>query len=311
MRDIFKKLKKALTNPRRLVAYIIEKPFVAKCFNDKQYVKLKYRLITGRKLNLKAPKSFSEKLQWLKLYDRDDKYVKMVDKYDAREYIASVVGEEYLIPLLGVWDSVDEIDFDSLPDQFVLKCTHDSGGVVVCRDKSKFDIDSAKTKLNAWMKRNYFYRSREWPYKNIKPRIIAEKYMEDEASKGTTLGLTDYKFYCFNGVPKLAYVSQGMENHNTARISFLNLDWTFAPFKRLDYKPFDVEPPKPVNYERMLEIASVVSAEQIFLRVDFYEINKKIYIGELTFCPTSGMVPLDPANWDDELGTWLKLPIEK
>lgn len=311
MGTIFKKIKKALNKPSLVLQYIIGKNFIARLFSDKNYVRLKYRLVVGKKLNLTSPKTFNEKLQWLKLYDRKPEYTQMVDKYGAREYIARKAGEEYLIPLLGVWDKVEDIDFDSLPEQFVLKSTHDSGNVVVCRDRAAFDVVAAKKKLKKALKRKYFYGSREWPYKNVEPRIIAENYMEDESSEGTALGLTDYKFYCFNGVPKLVYVSQGLEDHSTARISFLNLDWSFAPFKRVDYKPFDTVPSKPVNYEKMLELSSVISADQIFLRVDFYEIKQKVYISELTFCPTSGMVPLAPPEWDDILGTWLKLPIEE
>ena len=216
---------------------------------DKQYLQLYYFAKFKKPLNLKSPKTFNEKLQWLKLNDRKDIYTIMVDKYEAKKVVANIIGEEYIIPTLGVWDSFDEIDFDTLPDQFVLKCTHDSGGLVICRDKSKLDKVETRKILEKSLKNEYFYMAREWPYKNVKPRIIAEQYMQDETQIN---GLFDYKFYCFDGEAKFLYVSKGLENHKTARISFLNLDWTFAPFKRNDYKAFDSIPQKPKEFEKMV-----------------------------------------------------------
>ena len=271
---------------------------------DKAYLRYMYKANFGKKLNLKNPQTFNEKLQWLKLFDRKEEYVKIVDKFEVKEYISEKIGEEYIIPTIGVWNEFDEIDFDLLPDQFVLKCTHDSGSVVICRDKSKFDIDAAKKKLTKKLKSSLFWQAREWPYKNVKPRIIAEKYMEDNS----TGELRDYKFYSFNGEPKLLYISQGLSNHETARISYLTLDWEKAPFKRNDFRDFDELPPKPANFELMIDFCRKLSNDIPFLRVDFYDINGKLYFGELTFFPGAGFTVLEPAEWDEKMGEWIKLP---
>ena len=276
--------------------------------SDKAYLKLMYRARMGKKLNLKAPKTFNEKLQWLKLYDRKPIYTTMVDKYEAKKYVAGHIGEEYIIPTLGVWDSFDEIDFDSLPNQFVLKCTHNSGGLAICRNKENWDPVTKREMFERCLKKNYYFSGREWPYKNVKPQVIAETYMEDPEQPA---GLRDYKFYCFNGEPRLLYVSEGLENHATAKISFLNADWTFAPFGRSDYRPFSQLPPKPANYERMLSLAKQLSQGIPFLRVDLYEINGKVYFSELTFSPCSGMMPFDPPEWDAICGEMITLPNQK
>lgn len=207
---------------------------------DDTYLRLAYRIRMGKKLNLDHPRTFNEKLQWLKLYDRKPEYTTMVDKYEAKQWVASRIGEEYIIPTLGIWDHFDEIDFDALPNQFVLKCTHDSGGLVICRNKATLDKEKAKKKLDHCLRNNYFWGMREWPYKNVKPRIIAEKYMEDSAGraellddKSTYNGLTDYKFFCINGKPRFVYVSRGFEYHTTVQISFLTLNKNFADFRGL------------------------------------------------------------------------------
>ena len=274
-------------------------------FSDKLYLEVMFWTNTDKQLNLKDPKTFNEKLQWLKLYDRKPEYTRMVDKYEVKKYVAERIGEEYIIPTLGVWDRFEDIDLDSLPDQLVLKCTHDSGGLVICRDKAKQDWDTAKGMIERSLKRNYYLHGREWPYKDVKPRIIAEQFMQDETQPN---GLLDYKFYCFNGEPKLLYISEGLEDHSTAKISFLNLDWTFADFHRSDFRPFDHLPPKPNNYDQMLILAKELSAGIPFLRVDLYEINGKIYFSELTFSPCSGMMPFEPEQWNEKLGGWITLP---
>lgn len=277
------------------------------CFlPDKTYIKIKYRMKFHRKIDLKNPKTFNEKLQWLKLYDRKPVYSTMVDKFEAKKYVASLIGEEHIIPTLGVWERFEDIDFDVLPNQFVLKCTHDSGGLVICRDKSKLDKVAAEKKINASLKTNYFFQGREWPYKNVKPRIIAEQYMEESSGKD----LIDYKFYCFNGTPEYLYVSTGLENHATASISFLTLNWEFAPFGRSDFKTFTELPPKPTKLDEMLRLAERLSAGYKFLRVDLYQIENQIFFSELTFSPCGGMMPFDPPEWDKELGKLIDLSIK-
>ena len=221
-------------------------------------------------------------------------YTEMVDKFLAKKYVASIIGQEHIIPTLGVWSHFDDIDFDELPTQFVLKCTHDSGGLVVCKDKNNLNKKAAKKKIENSMKTNYYKGGREWPYKNVKPQIIAEEYMEDISGNG----LTDYKFYCFNGDPKYLYVSNGMDNHETARLSFLTMNWEKAPFGRSDYLEFEVLPPKPAKFDEMVKIAKSLSSGHPFLRVDLYEINNKVYFSELTFSPCGGFMPFVPEEWD-------------
>lgn len=189
--------------------------------DDETFLKMAYKRKFGKELDLNNPVTFNEKLQWLKLNDQKPEYTEMVDKFLAKKYVASIIGQEHIIPTLGVWSHFDDIDFDELPTQFVLKCTHDSGGLVVCKDKNNLNKKAAKKKIENSMKTNYYKGGREWPYKNVKPQIIAEEYMEDISGNG----LTDYKFYCFNGDPKYLYVSNGMDNHETARLSFLTMNW--------------------------------------------------------------------------------------
>lgn len=289
------------------IAGNISKMKIAHLIPDKAYLKYMYQAHFGKKLNLKSPKTFNEKLQWLKLYNRDLRQIKLVDKYEVKNYIASTIGEEYVIPTLGVYNNFDDIDFSKLPEQFVLKCTHDSGSVVICRNKHNFDIEAARKKINKKLKQNLFWYGREWPYKNLKPRIIAEQYMEDSK----TSELRDYKFYCFNGEPKFLYVSEGLADHSTAKLCFLNMDWTFAPFQRSDFENFDKLPEKPQNYEKMCELAGQLSKNIPFLRVDLYEINGKIYFSELTFSPGAGFTKFDPEQWDYTLGEWINLPEKK
>ena len=272
---------------------------------DEKYLKKMFALKMGMVLDLENPQTFNEKLQWLKVYDRNPLYTSMVDKYEAKKYVSNIIGDEYIIPTLGVWDKFEDINFDSLPNQFVLKCTHDSGGLVICRDKKTFDFTKAESKIKKTLKRNYYFVAKEWPYKNVKPRIIAEKYMEDEYNKN---GLVDYKFYCFGGEPKFLYVSQGLENHATASISFLTTDWEFAPYERTDYKPLDKLPQKPANFEKMKDICRVLAKAIPFLRVDLYEINGQIYFSELTFTPAAGFMKFKNPEHDKEIGTMLVLP---
>lgn len=300
---MYKRIFKAIKNPIYTFQYIIHRGN----FNsmpDDEYLKLVFKPKMGYKLNLRNPQTFNEKLQWLKLYDRKPEYTKMVDKYEAKKYVAEKISEEYIIPTIGVWDEFEEIDFDILPNQFVLKSTHDSGSIIIVRNKSMLDIKESKKIINRSLKTNYFWEGREWPYKNVKPRIIAEKYMKDNDEKD----LIDYKFYCFDGKVEFLYISQGMDNHETARISFLKTDWEFAPFKRSDYKSFEKLPEKPSQYEKMLDIAENLSKNIPFLRVDLYQIQNQVYFSELTFTPCSGHMPFVPAEWDEKMGKLIKIP---
>ncbi len=276
-----------------------------KAFNflpDKQYLKLIYRARLHKKLDLNNPQTYNEKLQWLKLYDRKDIYTTMVDKYAVKDYVAKILGEEYIIPTLGAWSSFDEIDFDSLPDQFVLKCTHDSGGLIICGDKSKLDKVAAKNKIEKSLKRDYYKHGREWPYKNVPRKIIAEKYMVDES--GTEL--KDYKFFCFNGEVKAMFIStgRGTENHYD---DFFDADFNHLPVRKghpYSDGPFE----KPVNFEKMKELATILAKDMPHVRIDFYDVCGKIYFGEVTFFSGSGMIAFHPQEWDYTFGSWIKLP---
>lgn len=227
----------------------------------------------------------------------------MVDKYEVRKYIAEKIGDKYLIPLLGIYDKFEDIDFDKLPYQFVLKCTHDSGSVIFCKDKKNFDRKDVEKKLKKHLKQNFYWPGREWIYKNIKPRIIAEQYMVDES--GTEL--KDYKIMCFNGEPKCSFVCNERFSRTGLKVTFFDLNWNVMPFIR-HYPKSNIQIEKPNRYDEMLALSKVLARETYFLRVDFYEINQKIYIGELTFYPGNGTEEFSPPEWDRILGDWITLP---
>lgn len=253
---------------------------------DETCIKFWYKYILGKKLDLENPKTFNEKLQWLKLHDRKDIYTTMVDKYEAKKYVADMIGEGYIIPTLGVWNRFEDIDFDSLPDQFVLKCTHDSGGLVICRDKSKLDKKAAKKRIKRSLKKNFFLVGREWPYKNVRPRIIAEKLMTE--AENSEKALVDYKFYCFGGKVDSVMLCMDRETGNP-KFYFFDKQWNLKRYnKRGKSAPKDFTLPKPKNMDEMFEIAEVLSQNLPFVRVDLYNIQGKIYFGELTFFPDSG-----------------------
>lgn len=271
---------------------------------DKWAVKIKYRNNFLKKLDLKNPVTFNEKLQWLKLYDRRPEYTQMVDKIAAKEYVAERIGEKYIIPTLGAWESFDEIDFDTLPDQFVLKCTHSSGDAVVCKDKSKLDKEKAKEVLEKSLHKDFYIISREWPYKNVKRLIFAETYVEDEVTKEAA----DYKFFCFDGEVKALFIATDRP-HDT-RFDFFDTEFNHLPIVN-GHPNSDKKIEKPANYDLMLKLASELSKGIPHVRVDLYEINGKVYFGELTFFHYAGFVPFKPASWDKTFGDWLTLPDKK
>ena len=275
---------------------------------DKLYLSLRYRCQMGHWINWRNPKTFTEKLQWLKVYDYKPEYTQMVDKLAVKDYVAERIGQEYIIPTLGVWDRVEDIDWDSLPDQFVLKTTHGGGGcgVVVCPNKANLDKAMAIKKLQISMHSNAGNTYREKPYLNVPRKIIAEKFIAVHKPKqnNKVADLPDYKFFCFNGEPKFLYISDS-PNHELA---FLNTDWSKAEFGRSDYKPLTNIPPKPENLDEMLDIARKLSKGKANVRVDLYNVNKHIYFGELTFYTGAGFIPFTPKEYDKVLGEMLKLP---
>lgn len=294
-------IKKAISHPDKIVTNLGRRGLL-NWMNDESYIKLLYFTIFKKFPNLKDPRTFNEKLQWLKLHDRKPEYIKMVDKFEAKKYVADIIGEEYIIPTLGVWEKFDDIDFGSLPEQFVLKCTNDSGGVVICRDKNKFDKTAAKKKINKGLRENFFYFGREWPYKNIKPRIIAEKYMTDES--GTEL--KDYKFFNFDGKPKLIQVDY--DRFVEHKRNLYTTDWKYIE-AAIQY-PTDRDHiiKKPEVLDQMIAIAEKLSAGIQHVRTDFYCIDEKVYFGELTFYHESGFGKFEPERLDIEMGSWIKLP---
>ncbi len=270
---------------------------------DKTYLKLRYRAVFKRKLNVKNPKTYNEKLQWMKLYDRNPLYTRLVDKYDVRDFVTDRIGEEHLIPCLGVWDKFEDINFDELPDQFVLKGTHDSGSVYICRDKSKIDKVALKKHFDEALRDNQYYGGREWAYKNLKGRIIAEEFMIDDSG----IGLKDYKFFCFGGEVKAMFIAtdRGVEGQDV-KFDFFDRDFNHLPFRHGHENAVNT-PQKPEGYEEMLVLAEKLAEGLRHVRVDLYNINGKIYFGEMTFYHHCGFVPFEPEEWDDTFGSWISL----
>ena len=273
-------------------------------FPDKAFQKWDYKMHTGRRLNLRHPVTFQDKLQWLKLYNRRPEYTQMVDKYGARSFVAERIGEEYLVPLYGVFDAWDEIDFSALPDQFVIKCTHDSGSYVICTDKSELDLEAARTKIETGLARKQFYLSREWPYKNVKPRISIEKYLEDQQ----THDLTDYKFFCFDGKVRILESNSERRSETGTKTDFYSPEFQYIQMREAGYPNSNHIQTKPERYEEMLHLAEQLSAGVPFLRVDFNYANGQIYFGELTFFHCGGRMLLEPDEYNYVLGDWITLP---
>ncbi len=269
---------------------------------DKVYIKIQYRYLTGRWLNLKNPSRYNEKLQWLKLYDHNPEYTKLVDKILVKEFVAKKIGDEYIIPTLGTWRKAEDIDFESLPDRFVLKCNHDSKSVFICKNKALFDRERAKSGLNRGLKRNHFIYGREWPYKNVKPLIIAEKYMEDE-----TGGLQDYKVMCFNGQAKLIQVHRGrFTKHYTHDI--FDTAWVHQDFNQKGEVYADIPIQKPLFLDEMLRLSEILSEGIPQIRVDWYYVENQLYFGELTFFDASGYLDFEPDELNEVIGSWIELP---
>lgn len=271
---------------------------------DKMAISIKYKNNFLKKLDLKNPITFNEKLQWLKLYDRKPEYTMMVDKYRVKNYVEKLIGEEYIIPTLGVWSDFDDIDFSQLPEQFVLKCNHGSGDAIICKNKESFDVSESKEKINRALKENYYLISREWPYKDVSRLIIAEEYIED----CKTHEARDYKFFCFDGKVKCFKVDFGrFEEHHA---NWYDVNGNLLSYGEIVCPPcFEATIDLPEDLSKMIEIAEILSPNYPFLRVDLYYVNGKIYFGELTFYPASGLLRFTDDEWDKQMGEWLKLPI--
>ena len=295
-KNVFTRSFKAVTHPKLLAGYLLTKN-AARISDDRKYIQWKYWLTFGEKCDLDNPKTFQEKLQWIKLNDRKPIYHQMVDKYDAKRFIAERVGEEYVIPTLGVWDRFEDVDFDSLPNQFIIKNTHDSGTYFICKDKSKLDIKEVRKRLLIdSRKEDYYVFSREWPYKGLKHRIIAEPLLNDKKNDY----LTDYKFFTFNGEPMFFYITS-----NRGREGGKLLD-----LNQYGYYNNDITPELPRNLSEMINLSRILSKSTYHLRVDFYEVDDRVYCGELTFFDGGGLHPFTPEKYNRILGDWIKLPID-
>ncbi len=298
-KKLIERLKKIIENPRIIIQYVASKGLL-NWMPDKQFLKLHYYSWSGKKFNLENPQTFNEKLQWLKLYDRKPKYTQMVDKYEVRKYVAETIGEEYLVPLLGIYNSANEIDFDMLPNQFVLKCTHDSGSFIKCVDKTELNIEKTKEKLSRCLRRNYYYTAREWPYKNVKPRIICEILLDSN--------IFHYKICCFNGHPKFLYIGQGLVSDHSLMVDYMDLNWNKMPFRRTDFNNFDRVIRRPDHFEEMLTLAEKLCKGFMFARIDLYEVDNKVFFSEITLTPMGGYNPFEPESYDELIGSWLVLP---
>ena len=273
--------------------------------SDRRFIEFMWEQVMDYPLNLDNPQTFNEKLQWLKLWNRDPVYTTLVDKYSVKQYVAEIIGAEHVIPVIGVWDSVEQIDWDTLPKQFVIKCSHDSGGVIVCRDKASLDIPSAIEKLKRALKKNYYYDGREWPYKYVQRRVFAEKYMEDEFGE-----LRDYKWFCFDGIPRALFIAQGRHNNTETTFDFYDEEFNHLPFTN-GHPNASFQIKKPREFDEMKHLASVLSQKIPHVRVDFYDVNGQILFGEFTFFHWGGLMPFIPKEYDRVFGDWIVLPVRR
>lgn len=311
MEKIKRTISNILSNPYMFFHYADMLGFL-RYMSDEQWIKTMWRVRTGRNINLENPRGFNEKLNWIKLYDRNPQYTNMVDKYLVRDYIRDTIGEDYLFPLLGVWDNANDINFESLPNEFVLKCNHNSGeGMCVCKDKSVLNTEEVRKKIQIALGKNYYLSEREWPYKNVQPKVICEKFMKDNSPANHTGTLIDYKFHCFNGEPKFLYVgvddiSEGSKGE--LKLSFLDMNWETPEYYRKDHKPMPIKVDKPKTFDEMVYVARKLSKGIPFVRVDLYSIDDKVYFSEFTFFPGGGFGFFSPEKWENLIGDWIELP---
>lgn len=293
-----------LKSKNEIIRYIwrkISKLGLLNFLSDELFVKLEYKLKMKNDLDIANPKRYNEKLQWLKLYDHNPLYTDLVDKYEVRKYVEDLIGKEYLIPVYGVYQNYEEIDFDALPNQFVLKPTHTSGDVFLCKDKSTIDHAELKKEVEQWLKKDYFDYHREWPYKNIEPRIVCEKFMIEKGSDR----IKDYKFFCFDGKPELMFVAS--DRGTNTKFDFYDMQFNHLDIKQ-HYPKSNMSMTKPKNYDEMIKLAEILSKGYPHVRIDLYSINDTLYFGEFTFYHFSGFEPFEPDSFDFELGSLLELP---
>lgn len=296
------KLMKLVNNPSLLYILAAEHG-LTNWISDEAHLKMMYRASLGAKLDLKNPVTFNEKLQWLKIHDHNPLYTTLVDKYRVKQWVADRIGSEHVTETYAMWERAEDIDISGLPDRFVLKTNHDCGGIAICRDRSTFDLESAKKKLAKHLKVNYFWRTREWPYKDVRPCVFAEEYLEP--AEGAR-DLTDYKIMCFGGKVRCEFTCTDRARGDL-HVDFFDTDWNHLPFTR-HYPNAEVTPDAPTRLREMVAGAEKLSKGIPFVRADFYEVAGQYYFGEMTFFPGGGMEEFDPECWDVELGSWIKLP---
>lgn len=295
------KIKKVLKKPLWIIVFLNNRGL--HIIGDEKYLKILYKLVFDKDLNLINPQTFNEKIQWLKINDRKEIYTKMVDKYEAKNYVADIIGKEYIIPTIGIYNKLSDIDLSKLPDKFVMKCTHDSGGLIICKDKKQLNFNKEKKKIAKSLKRNFYYSGREWPYKNVKPRIIVEKYMEESDKKE----LKDYKLFCFNGIPQIVLVCSERYSSKNMCETWFDMNWNLIDVVESGHR-IDTTISQPKKFKEMIALSKKLSNGIPFIRVDWYEIKGKLYFGELTFYPASGFEKFEPEEWNYILGKWLQLP---
>ncbi|UCE68225.1 MAG: glycosyltransferase [Flavobacteriaceae bacterium] len=267
------------------------------------YVRVYYKYYTGKKLNLEDPREFNEKIQWLKVYYKDPRLTRLVDKYSVRSYVKEKVGEKYLNQLLGVYERPGDVDFSSLPEKFVIKGVHGCNWNLIVEETSELVVWKARLKFRKWLSRNYYYRSGlEWAYKNVKPRLIAEAYLEEVGRKS----INDYKFFCFNGKPRFIQIDLERKESHSRR--YYDLDWQPLTFTDTDYPPFKDSLERPPNYEEMVEVATRLADDFPFVRVDLYNLGGRIVFGEMTFYPADGRLEFVPDQYNRIIGDYLILP---
>ena len=291
-------LKKWLENPWRIAISFARRGWLD-VLSDKAYLSVMYRAKLNKKINWKEPKTFNEKLQWLKLHNRKDIHTVMADKVAVKSYLAEIIGEEFIIKTYGVWERFEDIDFNTLPDQFVLKCNHDSGSVLVCTEKAALDLEKTKAIFTRGLKSNAYDYGREWPYKNIVPKIFAEELIRDE-DHGV---LPVYKFFCFHGKPRLIQTIQNDKQPNES-VDYFDLEWNRLDIRQ-DFPNSAVPFAKPDQLPKMIQLAEKLSKEEPFLRVDFYAVKGNVYFSEFTFFTDSGFGQFYPEKWDVILGSWI------
>jgi hypothetical protein len=300
---LLNKLKKLVRKPRVLVRLLLDTK-ISRLLPDESYMKLAYWEGTGKKLRLKDPVTFNEKLQWLKLNDRRKLYQICADKLQVRDYVAKKLGEEYLIPLLGSWEKAADIDFEKLPRQFVLKCNHNSGlGMCICKDKDKLDQEKVRRELDQGLQQDYYYHLREWSYKDLPRRILAEAFLSDGSGS-----LADYKIHVFNGKARFILVCADRFDDSGLTEDFYTPDWEHMDIRRPGIPNAKKLQEKPQLLQQLVECAEKLGEELPFVRADFYVCGGKIYFGEMTFYPAGGVTPFDPPQWDETFGSWLQLP---